>query len=219
MEGANPILCPKDAKDWFKAGVRIVAPAWHRTRYSGGTGAPGPLTKIGKELMAEMDASGLILDVSHMAEESFFNALDLFRGEVIASHSNSRRYVPTDRQLSDEMIKTLVSRGSVIGTVLFNGFLKPNWKKGKGKNEVDLASVVKHMDNVCKLVGDSLHSGLGSDLDGGFGAESIPKGMETVADLQKIGEALSKEGFSTSDVSNLMGGNWIRLLERALPDV
>jgi membrane dipeptidase len=219
MEGANPILSPKDVKDWFNGGVRIVAPAWHRTRYSGGTGAPGPLTKMGKELLAAMETSSLILDVSHMADESFFDALDLFHGEVIASHSNSRRYVPTDRQLTDEMIKALVSRNGVIGTVLYNGFLDPGWRKGKGKNEVALSMVVKHMKNVCELSGDSLHCGIGSDLDGGFGAESIPQGIETVADLQKVGGALSKRGFSNSEVSNLMGENWIRLLERALPNV
>lgn len=96
---------------------------------------------------------------------------------------------------------------------------KPGWKKGKGKNDVALSTVVKHMKNVCEISGDSLHSGIGSDLDGGFGAESIPQDIDTVADLRKLGEALSKQGFSSSEVSNLMGGNWIQLLEKALPNV
>jgi membrane dipeptidase len=219
MEGADPMLTPKEAKEWFRAGVRIIGPAWHRTRYSGGTGAPGPLTKEGKELLAEMESAGLILDVSHMAEDSFFDALDLFHGNVIASHSNSRKYVPTDRQLTDEMIKALISRNGVIGTLLYNGFLDPNWKKkGKTKIEVTFSTVIKHMKNVCKLSGDTLHSAIGSDLDGGFGAESLPRGIDTVADLQKLGDELGEEGFLSSEISNLMGGNWTRLLERALPE-
>lgn len=218
MEGADPVLTPKDANNWFEAGVRIIAPAWHGTRYSGGTGAPGPLTKEGKELMAEMESAGLILDVSHMAEESFFNAIDLFHGNMIASHSNCRKYVPTDRQLSDEMIKALISRNGVIGTVLFNKFLDPDWeRKGKIKNEVTFSKVIKHMKNVCELSSDTLHSAIGSDLDGGFGVESVPSEIDTVADLQKLGDALSDSGFRSSDVSNLMAGNWIKLLERALP--
>jgi membrane dipeptidase len=219
MEGADPILTPKEAKNWFKSGVRIVGPAWQRTRYSGGTGAPGPLTKEGKELMAEMESTGMILDVSHMADESFFNALDLFHGNVIASHSNCRKYVPTDRQLTDEMIKAVVSKNGVIGTVLFNKFLNPDWKgRGKGKKEVTFSAVIKHMKNVCELSGNTLHSAIGSDLDGGFGAESVPRGIDTVADLQKLGDALGGEGFSGSEVSDIMSDNWIRLLERAFPE-
>ncbi|MGD0996508.1 MAG: membrane dipeptidase [Candidatus Bathyarchaeia archaeon] len=218
MEGADPIRAPNELKEWFGAGVRIVGPAWHRTKYSGGTGAPGPLSQEGKKLMAEMESIGLILDTSHMAEESFFNALDLFHGQVIASHANCRTFIPTDRHLSDEMIKALTSRNGVIGTVLFNQFLDFDWeKRGKVKNEVTLSTVIKHMRHVCELAGDRLHSAVGSDFDGGFGMEAVPSEIDTVADLQKLGNALSSEGFSGSDVSNIMGGNWIRLLERALP--
>jgi len=219
MEGADPIRAPKEIQDWFKTGVRIVAPAWHRTKYSGGTGAPGPLSKEGKELMAEMESAGLILDVSHMAEESFFNALDLFHGNVIASHSNCRSYIPTDRHLSDEMIKALTSRNGVIGAVMYNGFLNPDWeKKGKVKNTVSFSAVIKHMKHVCELAGNSLHSAIGSDFDGGFGVEETPSEIGTVADLQKLGNALKSDGFSGPDVSNIMSENWVRLLERALPE-
>jgi len=219
MEGADPIRAPKEIQDWLKAGVRIVAPAWHNTKYSGGTGAPGPLSKEGKKLMAEMENAGLILDVSHMAEESFFNALDLFHGNVIASHSNCRSYIPTDRHLSDEMIKALTSRNGVIGAVMYNGFLNPDWeKKGKVKNTVSFSAVIKHMKHVCELAGNSLHSAIGSDFDGGFGVEETPSEIGTVADLQKLGNALKSDGFSSPEVSNIMSENWVRLLERALPE-
>ena len=100
MEGADPIRAPKESLEWFRSGVRIIGPAWRRTRYSGGTGEPGPLSPEGRELMGEMESLGFILDTSHMAEQSFFDALDLFHGHVIASHSNCRTFTPTDRRAS-----------------------------------------------------------------------------------------------------------------------
>ncbi len=219
MEGADPIETPKQTKEWFDAGVRIVGPAWRATRYAGGTHAPGPLTAAGRELMAEMERVGMILDSSHFSEESFFEALQHFRGPVMASHSNCRAYVPTDRQLSDEMILALMKRDAVIGTVLCNAFLQPNWEeKGKIKAQVTLTDVVKHMRHVCDLAGDALHMGIGSDLDGGFGAESIPSEFDTAADMPMIGQGLADAGFSNEDVENVMGGNWARFLKRALPD-
>jgi membrane dipeptidase len=217
MEGADPILTPKQAREWFEAGVRIVGPAWRATRYAGGTQMPGPLTELGRKLIKEMKKAGLILDLSHMAEASFFEALELFHGPVIASHSNCRAIVPTDRQLSDEMISALVAHEGVIGTVPYNKFLQPDWTETGGiKSKVTLADVVEHIRHVCDLAGDRLHVGIGSDFDGGFGAESIPAELDTAADLRKVGEALGDAGFSQTDIDNILGGNWVRLLRRAL---
>lgn len=218
MEGADPIVEPHEAKDWFDSGVRIVGPAWHRTRYAGGTGDPGPLTELGRSLMGELSRTGLILDTSHLAEESFFEALDLFEGTVIASHSNARAFVPTDRQLSDGMLRSLIARGGVVGTVLYNAFLKQGWREsGARKEDVTLGDVVAEIKYVCDLAGDSEHVGIGTDLDGGFGAESVPGGIDTVADLQRVGDALIDAHFGDVDVANILGGNWLRLLRRALP--
>lgn len=218
MEGADPIRNPKEAREWFEAGVRIVGPAWRKTRYSGGTGAPGPLTQEGRELIGELESSGLILDTSHMAEQSFFDALDHFHGRVIASHSNCRTFTPTDRQLSDEMIRALISRDAVIGTVLYNGFLDPKWvEKGKIKSQVTIKTAIKHMRHVCELAGNRRHIGIGSDFDGGFGLESIPAEFDTVADLYKFGPALEEDGFSETEAQGVLGGNWIELLKKALP--
>jgi membrane dipeptidase len=218
MEGADPIVTPKQAREWFGAGVRMIGPAWRGTRYAGGTQSPGPLTTLGRELMKKMEESSLILDVSHMAEASFFGALELFHGTVIASHSNCRAYVPTDRQLSDEMIRAVVARNGVIGTVLYNRFLRSDWKDpGSAKSEVTLADVVKHIRHVCDIAGDTAHVGIGSDFDGGFGSESIPAELDTAADLWKLDGALADAGFSQEEIVNILGGNWINLLRRALP--
>jgi membrane dipeptidase len=218
MEGADPISSPAETKEWFQLGIRIVGPAWRKTRYAHGTGEPGTLSAEGRELVEEMDSHGIILDTSHLAEQSFFEALDLFHGTVIASHANCRIYVPTDRQLSDEMIKKIVARDGVIGTVVYNTFLDSGWvERGKKKSEVTLATVIKHMQHVCDLAGNKLHAGIGSDFDGGFGLEAIPAEMDTIADLQKLGPALVQSGFTERDASNILGGNWLELLRRSLP--
>lgn len=218
MEGADPIVTPKECHEWFKDGVRIIGPAWHGTRYAGGTGNPGPLTPAGRELIGEMERAGFILDLSHLAEASFFEALDLYDGPVIASHSNCRTYVPTDRHLSDEMIRALIKRDGVIGVVLCNPFLRAGWEEaGKIKSQVTLTDVVKHIQHICDLAGDTTHVAIGSDFDGGFGAEAIPAELDHVGDLHKLQDALLAAHFSDDDVENILNGNWLRLLQRSLP--
>jgi membrane dipeptidase len=217
MEGADPIVTPEQTGEWFDAGVRVVGPAWSQTRYSGGTRAPGPLTPLGRALMPELDRGGMILDTSHMAERSFFDALELFHGTVIASHSNCRVFVNTDRQLSDAMIKAILERDGVIGSVVYNRFLVDGWDKKASKDAVGLSDVVRHMKHICDLAGNALHVGIGTDFDGGFGVDSVPREIDTVADLAKLGDALAAASFSDADVVNILGGNWLRLLRRALP--
>ena len=217
MEGADPIVAPEQTPEWFEAGVRIVGPAWSQTRYSGGTRAPGPLTDLGRALMPQLERAGMILDTSHMAEQSFFDALELFGGTVIASHSNCRAFVNTDRQLSDEMIRAIIARDGVIGTVYYDGFIKEGWDKSAKKDAVTLADAVWHAQHICDLAGDARHVGIGSDFDGGFGMESTPREIDTAADLWKLGDALSAASFRDADIANILAGNWIRLLRRVLP--
>jgi membrane dipeptidase len=218
MEGADPIREPEEAGFWFDQGVRIVGLAWAATRYAGGTGEPGALTEAGHRLLDTMAAVGLMLDLSHVAEEAYFQALDRFDGMVLVSHANPRRFVPTDRGLSDEMIRRLVECGGVIGIVPYNAFLQPGWKAARDKQAVTLADVVAAIDHVCQLAGDAAHVGLGSDFDGGLGAESIPAEMDTVADLAKLAPALRARGYAGADVAAVMGGNWLRVLRQGLPE-
>lgn len=216
MEGADPIVTPAQVPEWYQAGVRIVGTSWSQTRYAGGTRAPGGLTPAGRELLPEMERAGLILDTSHMAEQSFFEALEIFHGAVIASHSNCRAFVDTDRQLSDEMIRSLVQRGGVIGSVLYNRFIKADWDNSALKDAVSLTDVMEHMLHICDIAGDANHIGIGTDFDGGFGRESSPREIDTIADLQKLGDVLAAR-FSDEEIAGILGGNWIRILRRALP--
>ncbi|MCS7060985.1 MAG: membrane dipeptidase [Anaerolineae bacterium] len=217
MEGADPILEPKELERWVERGLRIVGPAWHRTRYSAGSDEPGGLTKLGRALLDVIAELDVILDVSHMAHRALFEALDTFEGRfVIASHSNPHRIVPEERHVPDRAIEAIAERGGVIGIVLFNKFLKRGWDAGSKKHEVTLDDVVRAIDHVCQVTGSADHVGIGSDFDGGLGAQHIPWELDSSRDLWKIGAMLLQHGFSTQDVDKIMGGNWLRVLHAAL---
>jgi membrane dipeptidase len=219
MEGADPIREPAEAEMWFEQGLRLVGLSWAAgSCYAGGDSAPGPLTDEGRQLLEVMAELGMILDVSHLAEEAFIEAVGRFEGRVVASHANPRSRVPGRRQLSDDMIRRLAERDGVIGIVLYNAFLRPGWSKGDSKEAVTVADVVAAVDHVCQVVGDVAHVGLGSDFDGGFGAESAPLGIDTVADLGRVAPALGEMGYGDEEIAAVMGSNWLRLLREALPE-
>jgi membrane dipeptidase len=218
MEGADPIRDPAEAEMWFERGVRGVSLSWMAgSRYAGGDAAQGPLTDIGRELLDVMADLGLVLDVSHLAEEAFFEAVDRFEGRVIASHANPRARVGGMRHLSDEMIRRVVERDGIIGIVLYNSFLRPGWSQGDPREAVTIVDVAAAIDHVCQVVGDGAHVGLGSDFDGGFGLESIPAGLDTIADLAHVAPALGEMGYGDGEIGAIMGDNWLRLLHETLP--
>lgn len=211
MEGADPILEPKELERWVERGVRIVGPAWDTTRYAGGTWTKGRLSKLGHELLDVMANLNVVLDVAHLSHESLYEALDVFEGKhVVATHCNAHRYLPTERHLPDRAIEMLAERGAVIGVVPFNRFLKPDWN-GK-KEEITLDHVIRMIDHICQLTGSAEHVGIGSDFDGGFGAQAIPRELDTIRDLYKIGDELLNRGYDDSHVRMIMHGNWLRKL-------
>jgi membrane dipeptidase len=212
MEGADPIHDVGELQAWYDAGLRIIGLAWSGTRYSGGTGEPGPLTAAGHALVRAMHEHGFALDISHLSDESFWEALDLFDGPVLASHANCRAFVPTDRHLSDDMIRALANRGGVIGVIPYTKFLTPHWTPDAPRAPID--ALVQHIEHICDLVGDTQHVAIGSDFDGGFGAESLPIGMDSIGDLGKIGDALHERGWTNDDVAGVMSGNWVRWLQQ-----
>jgi membrane dipeptidase len=219
MEGADPIVDPQQARLWWDDGLRMVGLAHYGpSAYAFGTGGAGPLTENGRALLREMDALGMMLDASHLTDESFNQALDLFSGIVLASHSNCRALVPGDRQLDDAMIRRLIKRDAVIGAVMDAWMLQPNWERGVTTNEgLTLEAVADQIDHVCQLAGNSRHAAIGTDLDGGYGIEQTPCDLDTIADVQRIPDLLRKRGYSEDDIAAIMHGNWLRLLERGLP--
>ncbi len=215
MENADPILEPRQFEEWYERGVRLVGPAWQGTRYCGGTGQPGPLTDLGRELLDVMASFNAILDLSHIAEESFLEAVDRYDGILIASHSNPRRFRASDRHLSDEMIRRLAERDGVMGVVLTNNFLTNGWDK---RERLPFHIIADVIDYVCQTTGSAAHVGIGSDFDGGFGLESIPDGLDTVGDLMLIAGSLRERGYTEADIDAVMSGNMLRKLRAALPE-
>jgi len=219
MEGSPSILSPKQIGEWFDAGLRILGPSHYGiSPYTHGTGSEGGLLEQGPELLREMNRVGMLLDVTHLADQSFWEALDIFQGPVLASHHNCRSLVSADRQLTDEQIKTLISRGAVIGAAFDAWMLQPGWIIGLTQpDNCTLENVVDHIDHICQLAGNANHCGMGTDLDGGFGKEQSPKDLDTIADLGKIAEILSRRGYSQADVDGIMYKNWVRFFTKALP--
>jgi membrane dipeptidase len=218
MEGSPPILSPSQIGEWYAAGLRILGPSHYGVSpYSHGTGSEGGLLADGPALLKEMDKVGMLLDVTHLADQSFWEALDIFQGPVLASHHNCRALVPADRQLADDQIKALIKRGAVIGAAFDAWMLSPGWVIGVTQpDHCTLENVVDHIDHICQLAGNARHCGMGTDLDGGFGKEQTPKDLDTVADLPKIAEILSRRGYSQADIDGIMYENWVRFFERAL---
>lgn len=220
MEGGEGIRAPSDLERWWEDGVRIIGPAWAGTRYCGGTNEPGPLTKEGRELLEAMAALRFTLDVSHMDGAAARQAIDSYEGAIIASHANAVACVPGyegNRLLPDDLIRQLINRDAIIGVVPYCRFLKANWKPSDGREGITLETLAVHIDHICQLAGDSLHVGLGSDFDGGFGVEAAPSDVDTIADLQKLSPVLAKRGYSDRDIAAILGGNWLRHLQENLP--
>jgi membrane dipeptidase len=217
MEGADPILEPDQVEFWWKRGLRVVEPVHYGASFYGhGTGVPGGLTAKGRELLAAMEAVGIILDITHLADESFWQALEIYHGPVMASHHNCRALVPGDRQLTDEQIRALVARDGVIGAAFDSWMLLPNYVAGQTDNSlVGMEQVVDHIDHVCQVAGNARHSAIGSDLDGGFGTEKSPRELNTIADVQMVPDLLKKRGYKEADVEGIMHGNWLRFFQKA----
>ncbi len=219
LEGADSLVNLSYLETAYSYGLRAIGPAHYGPgRYSPGTGESGPLTSKGVELLKEMESLNMILDITHLTDEAFIQAVDLYHGPVWASHHNCRSLVSYQRQLTDEQIKILIQRNAVIGGVLDAWMLKNDWIKGKSdpkKEDVKLERLIDHYDHICQLAGNSNHIAIGSDLDGMFGTEQSPYDIDTIADLQKLNGLLKERGYSTTDTEKVFHGNWLRFLNDA----
>jgi membrane dipeptidase len=217
MESADPVLSPGQLDPWYAQGLRLIGPAHYGMgRYAGGTGVEDGLTPDGQALLRRMTELGMVLDLTHLADRGFWEALEIFTGSVIASHNNCRALVPHQRQFDDDQIRAIAARGGVIGAALDIWMLQPGFIRDVTPNSgITLNAVVDHIDYICQLTGSSHHAGIGSDLDGGFGREQSPCDLDTIADLQRLSDLLAGRGYSSEDVTAIMHGNWLRLLRRA----
>jgi membrane dipeptidase len=208
MEGADPIEDPSQLGAWTGMGVRIIGPAWGGTRYSGGTGAPGGLTALGVQLLKAMRRKHVILDLSHMAQEAVDDAFKLWRGPIMASHSNSRELVPGDRQITDATAAEVARRDGVIGISFYQKHLRTS-----GRATLD--DVMKHLLHLARAAGGPERIGLGTDLDGGFDSREAP--MNDLSGLKELSTRM-RGPFSRQQVEGVMGNNWRDFLSRSLPE-
>jgi len=221
LEGADSLVSLRHVELAYAGGLRAIGPAHYGPgRYATGTETSGRFPPEGRDLLTEMDRLGMILDVTHLTDEEFWQALHLYRGTIWASHSDCRALAPHQRQLDDDQIRALAERGGVIGAALDAWMLVPNWIRKQTTPQsagVTLETFVDHIDHVCQLLGSTAHSMIGSDLDGGFGREQTAMDLETIADLARVPDLLRRRGYADADVEAIGHGNAIRFLEQALP--
>jgi membrane dipeptidase len=221
LEGADSIVNLSYLEVAFASGLRAMGPAHYGPgRYSPGTGAAGGLTPAGRDLVKEMRRLKIILDVTHLTDEAFWEALDLYDGPVWASHNNCRALVPHQRQFNDDQLKELIRRDAIIGAAFDAWMMVPGWVRGQSTPQATgckIETIVDHIDHICQLAGSSRHCAIGSDLDGGYGTEQTPLDLDSIADLQRLTGILARRGFSESDIAGIMHGNWIRKLSESLP--
>ena len=221
LEGADSLVNLKYLERAYAGGLRAVGPAHYGPgTYAPGTDALGGFNARGRELLAEMDRLGMILDVTHLSDQAFWEAIDSYQGPVWASHSNCRSLVPHQRQLNDDQIKALIDRESVIGCALDAWMMAPGWVRGKSTpaaTGLKLDWILAHIDHISQLAGSARHVGIGSDLDGAFGLEQTPQDLTSIADLAKLEGLLREHGFGEENIGAVLHGNFIRFLQKSLP--
>ena len=220
LEGADSLITSAHLERAWADGLRALGPAHYGPGvYAQGTNATGPFPPRGLDLLRTADALGLILDVTHLSDDCFWQALELYRGPIWASHHNSRTLVPHQRQLADDMFRALSARGAVVGVCLDAWMMVPGWERGKTTPQsanLHLEKLVEHIDYYCQLVGHARSVGLGSDLDGAFGTEQTPLDVDTIADLQRLPALLRARGYSEADITGILSENFLRFLRGAL---
>lgn len=219
MEGADAIMFPEQAALWFEKGLRCTSLVHYGTsKYAVGTGHDGPITDDGRRLLKAFEEVGMIVDLTHLCDASFFQVVDSFAGPICASHQACRALIPGQRQFSDEQLNIIIARGGVIGVPCDAWMLSPNWVRGKtDRSVVNIDAMVDHIDHICQLAGVIDHVCIGSDLDGGYGTEQTPTGLDTIADLQKLAGIMTDRGYSDEDVGRVLGENWLHFFSNHLP--
>ena len=230
LEGTDPVLAPEQVHEWWEQGVRVASLAHYGiSTYAHGTGRPGGLLEEGPALLREMDACGMILDLTHTSDEAFWQALEAFTGPVLASHQNCRALVPGERQFSDEQLRAILERGAVIGASMDTWMLYAEGKLDWGgeipdrrsvfsRDDVTLENLADHVDHVCQLAGNVRQAAIGGDTDGQSGRDGAPADVDSVVDYQKLSAILRRRGYCEEDVAGVMYRNWCQFYQRHLPE-
>jgi membrane dipeptidase len=220
LEGADSILSWKHLERSRADGLIAIGPVHYGPGiYGHGTDDEGPLTPKGRELLKEMERLGIILDVTHLCDESFWDALDHYSGPMWASHHNCRALADWNRQLADDQIKALVERGAVIGMAFDAIMMVHGWvhrRSTPAEFGLKMEKICEHIDHICQIAGNAKHVGIGTDLDGGYGTEQTPMDLDSIADLHKLIAPLTSRGYSEEEIHGIFHGNFLRFLRENL---
>ncbi len=221
LEGADSLITLAHLERAWADGLRAIGPAHYGPGvYAQGTSTEGPFPARGIELLRVAGELGLILDVTHLSDACFAQAIDLYRGPLWASHHNARALTPHQRQLADDQFRALAARGGVVGVCLDAWMMIPGWERGKTTPQATglrLEKLADHIDHFCQLAGNARHVGLGTDLDGAYGTEQVPLDLDSIAEVQKLPAILRARGYAAADIDGIMNGNFLRFVRGALP--
>src|SRR4029077_8424081 len=246
-------------RDFYRMGVRYMTLTWSNTNEwadsSGDIQDPNAkhhngMTDFGKDVVREMNRLGMIVDISHVSDATFYQALLVSQAPVIASHSSSRELTNQPRNMTDDMLRAMTNNGGVVMVNFYSAFIDENYRKASSDPEKikqrdaeveaykkahphadgspvtyeetaaiekkwaaqfprpPLKSLIDHIDHVAKIAGID-HVGLGSDFDG---VTSLPDGIDSVADLPKITQALLQRGYTREQILKVLGGNFLRVM-------
>jgi membrane dipeptidase len=246
-------------RDFYRLGARYMTLTWSNTNELGDSSGDindpkvqhhNGLTPFGKEVVLEMNRLGMMVDISHVADKTFWDAIAVTKAPVIASHSSARALVNAPRDMTDDMLRAVAKNGGVVDVNFYSAFDDETFRKeeaaqhkeveaatqqyiakqkaaGKPVSYMDvdhiqrqfsakiprppLKSLIDQIDHIAKVAGID-HVGLGSDFDGVSGA--LPQGMDSVADLPKITQALLDRGYKPDDIKKILGGNVLRVFRQ-----
>ena len=207
VEDSLPVL-----RSFYRLGVRAMGLTWNqRNDIADGVGekSGSSLTEFGIALVKEMERLGMIVDVSHLSDSSFWSLHAVAERPYIASHSNARALCPHPRNLDDRQIEALAAKGGVIGVVFASNFVSED------PSRVSLGALVDHIDHIVKVAGID-HVGLGSDFDGFGVKEGAPVVMKDVSELPLLTRELVQRGYTEEGVRKILGGNWLRVYEQVI---
>ena len=204
LEDAAPVMGSiRHLEALYATGVRMIGLTWNgRNEIADGVGVgarPGGLTDVGKDIIRHMEELGIVDDLAHVAEPSFWDVIELSTKPVAVSHANAKAICDHRRNLTDDQIRAIARTGGVIGVTFVPAFL--------GGEAPDIATVVSHVAHLVEVAGPDV-VGLGSDFDG---IAQTPAGLTHAGELPALTAALLAHGFSDADVEQMVGGNWLRV--------
>jgi membrane dipeptidase len=219
MEGADPLLTPDTVFEFYDHGLRALGLTHYGTnRYGGGTRSEVGLSLDALQLLANCDSLGITIDMTHLSDVAFWQVAEHFGGRVHASHQNARGICNWQRQFSDDQIRWIIERDGVLGVSMDVIMLQEGYVRGVTPPKESLERAVDQIEYVRNLGGSMRHTGIGSDLDGGYGNEQTPIDLRRYRDLQKMVEIMQRRGFSDDDIQAIFYGNWLRFFGEVLPD-